>query len=463
MSDRIVPLLLEAYRARKGGSDALRRRQQVRLAEMVSYARTHSPYYRQLYGRLPDGVADAALLPVTNKKTLMSRFDEWVTDRDVTLKAVRAFLADPALIGEQFPGDYTALTTSGTSGMPGIFFWDDRTMTVVNVLMVRALREWLRVRDVFRMVTRGARMTLICATGGHYAEAVAGARLQRHRGEDKVQVLPAHAPLAEMVAKLNAFQPDFLAPYASVAALLAGQQMAGRLRISPTLIVLSAEGLPEGGYDRIRQAFKVPVHHSYAATECPFISYSCEHDWLHVNGDWVILEPVDAEYRPVPAGTQSHTVLVSNLANRVQPILRYDLGDRILVRPDPCPCGNPLPAIRVEGRTGDVLSFPTKEGRDVQIPALMFEVVDAFDVELFQIVQTAPDAMRVRLRLAAAADPDRVWQSVQTEIRRVLDRHRLAHVNVERAEEPPEQAAGGKYRAVIPFQRGEAASRESQP
>ena len=462
MSGRIVPLLLDANRARKGGPDALRQRQHRRLAEMVSYARIHSPYYRELYGRLPDGVDDAALLPVTNKKTLMSRFDDWVTDRAVTLNEVRAFIADSARIGEHFPGGYTALTTSGTSGTPGVFLWDDPTMTVINVLMLRALREWIRVRDVLKMVTRGGRMTLICATGGHYAEPVAGARLQHLRGEDKVQVLAAHAPLAEMVGKLNAFQPDVLAPYASIAALLAGEQMAGRLRISPTLIVLSAEGLPEDGYERIRQTFNVPVHHSYAATECPFISGSCEQDWLHVNADWVILEPVDGEYRPVPAGTQSHTVLVSNLANRVQPILRYDLGDRILVRPDPCPCGNPLPAIRVEGRTGDVLSFATKGGGDVQIPALMFEVVDAFDVELFQIVQTAPDAMRVRLRLAAAADPDRVWQSVQTEIRRVLDQHGLADVRVERADEPPEQAAGGKYRAVIPFRRAEEKTRERQ-
>jgi phenylacetate-CoA ligase len=318
--------------------------------------------------------------------------------------------------------------------------------------MVRALREWIRVRDVFRIMRHGGRMTLICATGGHYAEAVAGARLQHQRGEARVQVLAAHAPLPKMIEKLNAFQPDVLAPYASIAAPLAGEQTAGRLRISPTLIVLSAEGLPEDGYDRIRQAFKVPVHHSYAATECPFISYSCEQDWLHVNGDWVILEPVDAEYRPVPAGTQSQTVLVSNLANRVQPILRYDLSDRIVVRPDPCPCGNPLRAIRVEARTGDVLTFSIKEGGDVHIPALMFEVVDAVDVELFQIVQTAPDAMRVRLRLAAAADPNRVWQSVQTEIRRVLDQHGLAHVRVERADEPPEQAAGGKYRTVVPLQ-----------
>ena len=53
---------------------------------------------------------------------------------------------------------------------------------------------------------------------------------------------------------------------------------------------------------------------------------------------------------------------------------------------------------------------------------------------------------------AVKADPDRVWQSVQTEIRRVLDQHGLAHVRVERADQPSEQAAGGKYRTVIPLQ-----------
>ena len=451
MTERVLRLLLDARRARKGGVEAIAQRQRLRLAEIVGYARAHSPYYREFYARLPDGVDDAALLPITTKKTLMSKFDEWVTDRAVTLNDVRTFIADSARIGEHFPGGYTALTTSGTSGMPGVFLWDDRTMTVVNVLMARALREWIRVRDVFGIMRHGGRMTLICATGGHYAEPVAGARLQHRLGEARVQVVAAHTPLSEIVEKLNAFQPNVLAPYASIAALLAGEQMAGRLRISPALIVLSAEGLPEDGYHRIRQAFQVPVHHSYAATECPFLSYSCEQDWLHVNGDWVILEPVDAQYRPVPAGTQSHTVLVSNLANRVQPILRYDLGDRILVRPDPCPCGNPLRAIRVEGRTGDVLIFSSKDAGDVRIPALMFELVDALDVELFQIVQTAPNSMRVRLRLAATADSDRVWRSVDTDLRRVLDQRGLTHVRVERADEPPEQGAGGKYRTVVPL------------
>jgi phenylacetate-coenzyme A ligase PaaK-like adenylate-forming protein len=275
--------------------------------------------------------------------------------------------------------------------------------------------------------------------------------MQDQRGQDKVQVLPAHAPLAETVALLNAFQPDILAPYASVGALLAGEQLSGRLRITPTLVVLSAEGLREDGYARISNAFGVPAHHSYAATECPFISYSCEFGWLHVNSDWVVLEPVDEGCRPVSPGTRSHTVLVSNLANRVQPILRYDLGDRILQRPDPCPCGNALLAIRVEGRTADLLTFVRETGERVSIPALMFEVVDASEVELFQIVQTSPTNVQVRLRVALGADPSVIWTAVRAEVGRVLEKQGLRNVTVERAAEPPEQSAGGKYRTVIPL------------
>ncbi|ODS53430.1 MAG: CoF synthetase [Acidobacteria bacterium SCN 69-37] len=449
MSTHVFSLLRDARRARKEGPVGIARRQRARFAEIVAHARAHSPFYRELYRDVPAPVETPSQVPMTNKKGLMARFDDWVTDREITLEKVRAFISEPAAIGERFLDRYTALTTSGTTGVPGIFVWDDRTMAVTTVLALRMLREWLGAREVFRIIARGGRITMVCATSGHYAEAVAGARLQEKRGREKAQVLPAHAPVAELVAQLNAFGPDVLAPYASIGALLAEEQIGGRLRIKPVFIVLSAEGLPESGYDRIEKAFNVPVHHSYAATECPFISYSCDHGWLHVNSDWVLLEPVDSEYRPVSPGMLSHTVLVTNLANQVQPVVRYDLGDRLLLRPDPCECGSVLPAIRVEGRTADVLAFPTEHGQQVSIPALMFEVVDTPEVALFQIVQTRPTIVRVRLRFAPGADPERVWPAVDREIRRVLAAHGLGHVTIERAHEPPEQSAGGKYRSVI--------------
>lgn len=376
----------------------------------------------------------------------MARFDDWVTDREVTREKLHAFVGDPELIGERFLGKYTVATTSGTTGTPEIFVMDDRSLAVTSTLMFRVLRAWLIV------LGRG-RLAMVIATGGHYASNVIASRLRKRRSP-MIQILPVQMPLLDMVAELNRFRPAILASYASMGALLAGEQQAGRLRINPALVVLSAEGLPTAEYDRIATAFKAKVRHTYAATECPFISYSCEQEWVHVNSDWLVLEPVNADYRPTPPGEQSHTVLVSNLANRVQPILRYDLGDRVLQRPDSCPCGNPLPAIRVQGRAADVLTFLTDRGEQVSIPPLAFELDHIPGVELFQVVQTTPTSLRVRLRQVSAADPERLWQAVHAEITRLLTAHKLGHVTVERAEEPPEQSPGGKYRTLIPLARG---------
>ena len=232
--------------------------------------------------------------------------------------------------------------------------------------------------------------------------------------------------------------------------LLASEQEAGRLQIEPILVLPIAEGLADSEYDRLASVFNAKVRTSYAATECPFLSYSCAEKWLHINSDWVVVEAVDGDYKPVPPGEQSHTVLISNLANRVQPIIRYDLGDRVIERGEPCSCGNPLPAIRVEGRTADVLNFPTAGGEIVRIPALALEVIQVPGIELAQIVQSSPSILRVRLKTASGSDPEDVWKMVYGTVKESLLQHKLENVQIERAQEPPEQSSGGKYRTVIP-------------
>ena len=425
-------------------------RQRARLADIVAHARAKSPYYRDFYRGLPEGVDDPTLLPVTSKRELMARFDDWAADREVTIDKARSFAENPDLIGERFLGKYTLDTTSGTTGTPGIFVLDDPSMAVVSAMLLRSFCAWLGFGDVIKFLAAGRRMAMTFAPG-HSATGVAAARIQKSASwRKKVLALSVHAPLSEMVSQLNEFRPAFFGPYASIAKLLASEQEAGRLKIHPVLMVLAAEGLPISEYDRIAKVFDAKVETSYAATECMFLSYSCGERWLHVNSDWAVLEPVDADYRPVPPGEQSHTVLLSNLANRVQPVLRYDLGDSILLRPDPCPCGNPLPAIRVRGRSADVLTFATERGENVSIPPLAMEV-DVPGVELFQIVQTTPTSLRVRLRPASDADPQQVWEAVNAAIKDLLAKHSLGHVTVEHAEEPPEQSPGGKYRSIIPL------------
>ncbi|WP_125777279.1 phenylacetate--CoA ligase family protein [Antribacter gilvus] len=449
-----LSLLRDARAARRQGKDAIARRQRDRLADLVAFARARSPYYREHYRNVPERVTDPTLLPVTSKAELMPRFDDWVTDPSVTLAAVRAFVEVPALIGQKFLGRYTVSTTSGTTGTPGIFLTDQRVLAVTGAVGARTLSSWLTAADVARVVARGGRTAMVIATGDHFASTTAAAALRKNRlRRNRIAVFGVHTPMPELVEALNAFGPALLAPYASVGALLATEQQAGRLRIDPALVVLSAEGLPAPEYDRIATAFGAKVRHSYAANECPFLSQSCAHGWLHLNSDWAIFEPVDADHQPVPPGQRSHTALLTNLANRTQPIVRYDLGDAVLVRPDPCPCGDPLPALQVQGRAADLLTFPAHSGQPVTIAPLSISLAleRLPGVERFQVVQTTPTNLSIRLRPAPGADTEQVWQTLNTALTRLLTDHRLGHVTVTRTDERPQYTSGGKYRAVIPL------------
>ncbi len=451
-SESLPRLLFENWRTKRGGLAEIQERQQARFSEMVAFARAKSPYYQELYQDAPDRVEDPKVLPVTDKKKLMAHFDDWCTDPEVSLETVREFIGNPKLVGEKYLGKYTTVTTSGTTGTPGIFLHDERAMSVTTSVAIRLLTEWLSPLDFAKIVKGQGKMAMVMATGAHFASATAAAKLAKSRG-DRFLGLSAHRPLPELVDELNKFQPALLAPYASMAAMLATEQEQGRLHINPVLLTLSAEGLVPSEYERIEKAFHAKVGNSYACSEVPFLSYACDNGWMHVNSDWVKLEAVDADYNPTPLGEQSHTVLVSNLANRVQPILRYDLGDSVLMKPDACECGNPLPALHVRGRSADVLTFSTEKGEKVQIVPLSFGIlVDRIPgIERTQIVQTTPTTLRVRLRYDPKVDQDAVWQKTNSIITDLLKERGLEHVAIERAQEPPEQSKGGKFREVIPL------------
>jgi len=142
-------------------------------------------------------------------------------------------------------------------------------------------------------------------------------------------------------------------------------------------------------------------------------------------------------------------VLLTNLANTVQPIIRYDLGDSVRVKVGRCACGSPLPAIQVEGRSDDVLGFRACDGRlEHLVPLALTTVVeDAAHVHRFQIVQTAPDRLALRLM---DADRSRAGAAATDAMRAYLDRHGLSNVQVvvEPGDPQPERR-GGKLRQVV--------------
>jgi hypothetical protein len=131
--------------------------------------------------------------------------------------------------------------------------------------------------------------------------------------------------------------------------------------------------------------------------------------------------------------------LLSNLANRAQPILRYDLGDSVVAKPEPCACGNALPAICVEGRRDDVLEMQAPDGKLVRLLPLALTTIveEAAHVHRFQLVQTAPD--RLMLRLEPGADNVRraLWHAAAPALRTYLTQQSLPNVHVGLDGQPP--------------------------
>jgi len=143
--------------------------------------------------------------------------------------------------------------------------------------------------------------------------------------------------------------------------------------------------------------------------------------------------------------------------DRIYGIIRYDLGDSVLSRPDRCPCGSLLRAIRVAGRRDDVLRFETADGRIVTVlPLAIGAIVDETPgVHRSQLVQTDPITMRLRLDPETGVDVEKTWGCAIANLKAYLVGQGLANVEVVRASEPTEQSArSGKFRQVITRSRG---------
>src|SRR5262249_3985038 len=142
---------------------------------------------------------------------------------------------------------------------------------------------------------------------------------------------------------------------------------------------------------------------------------------MHVNADWAMLEVVDEQNRPVPNGEKGAKVLVTNLANYVQPIIRYEIGDIVTMAAQPCNCGNMMPLIdHVEGRDSDVFQIETDHGvRTLQPTIFELALGRMLNVREYQLVQEKNTRFRIRVEPLPGKNVDhkRAEQTMRDQLR----------------------------------------------
>jgi phenylacetate-CoA ligase len=369
--------------------DELLAHQSRSLAELRRFAVARSPLYAELHAALED--APLSELPVLTKATLMERFDDLVTDRDVHLPDVERFL-ETATATSRFRDRYRVAATGGTTGRRGIFLADPTEWRTVLASYSRAY-DWA---GVAAGLTHRLRMAVVSSRNPTHQSSIVGATVASRL--IPTLRLDATQPLDEIVRELNAFKPEALVGYASMVRALADEQLDGRLRIAPQGVMSASEVLTDATRQRLRTAFGVAPTNVYAATETAGIASECRHGRMHRYEDLVIAEIVDEANRPVPQGEYGTKLLVTVLFSRTQPLIRYEISDRVAAAPGVCPDGLPFRLLAgIEGREEEVL---TLNGISVH-PNVFHAALDRVPVSGWQVVE---DGGQIRVLLAGLRD-----------------------------------------------------------
>jgi phenylacetate-coenzyme A ligase PaaK-like adenylate-forming protein len=313
--------------------------------------------------------------------------------------------------------------------------------------VLRPLQRWL---DPWGLDERSV---FVGAIAGHFASVVSIERLRRLNpalatGMHGMSLL---LPMPELLNRLNALAPTILATYPSAAVLLASEHLAGRLRIEPREIWTGGETFSPAMRRFVQATFCCPVADSYGASEFLSLASECRLGNLHLNSDWAILESVDKRGRAVPPGVTGATTLLTNLANHVQPLIRYDLGDRVTLHSQACACGSHLPRIDVQGRTDDTLHLRTARGDSVSVVPLALSTVLEDEAGLFdfQLLQRGPRELLLRTGMNGP-QADAALQRARRMLGEFLTRQGAAGLRIRcRCGEPARTGRTGKIKRIV--------------
>jgi phenylacetate-coenzyme A ligase PaaK-like adenylate-forming protein len=421
-------MALGLRRAARRSREAIERVQRARLQALVRHARANSKYYREKFAAIDEAKFGLTDLPTTTKSDMMDNFDDAVTAADVCRHDVETFLQDETHLGKLFHDKYVLSHTSGSQGQPLLIVQPKENLELLFALQARGNEKRLTIGQVLRRLRSPVRLAAVTLKQGFYPSAIAFEYMPEG-ARRFIEPLRIFLGDEDMVPRLQQFRPTHLTAYASVLHELARHIEGGRLTLKPELeqVVNISERLMPKARKHYEKVFGAPVLDDYAMGECLFLSNGCRTGGgMHVNADWAILEVVDEQNRPVPDGKKGSKALVTNLANDVQPFIRYEVGDIVTMSDEPCACGIHLPLIaRVEGRDSDMFWVRTNEGRQPLPPAVFdLALAQVFDAREYQVIQE--DNRRVRVLIEPLPDVNFDRRRASHEIREELEKYGLA-------------------------------------
>lgn len=370
-----VAMLRSLERSQWWSRDAIEGHRITLLKELLADAAMHVPYYqkvmaeREIHSKSVTSLSDLALLPFLDKPTIRANVDSLRSDQARSLKRS---------------------STSGSTGEPLVFYLGKERITHDVAAKWRATRWWgVDIGDP-EAVVWGSPIEL-------------GAQ-DRMRGlRDRVlrsRLLPAFemspGKIDQFLDRIRAMRPRMVFGYPSSIAFIARHAQARNCRLDDLgvkVVFVTAEELYDDQRQAIEAAFGCKVANGYGGRDAGFIAHECPSGGMHVTAEHIIVEIVDSAGTPTPTGIPGE-IVITHLASRSFPFIRYRTGDVGTLGAEPCACGRGLPVLKdVQGRSSDFIV--ARDGTTMHAAALRYVLRDLPGIDQFKVIQESLDLTRV--------------------------------------------------------------------
>lgn len=401
--------------------EELQRLSDVRAADIAADAFANSIFYRELYtaaGFRRDDFRDSgalASLPVIDRTMVKENADQ------IRATAIKAAHAQPALTG-------------GSTGEP-LRTWKDTRVPMLP--MSWRMYGWWGVSPADDVVhvgrwasSRRTELTTMLSWWPTRVVLIDASKLEQRT-------------IADLISTVNRHQPPLVEGYVGALYEIARYVDRHGLEFHPPR-ALGATAAPLTAEVRkyVEATLGAPLHDQYRCSEVPWMAGECgQRDGLHIFSDMRRIEVVDETGTPQPPGVVGDLV-VTDLANRVFPLIRYRLGDRGSLREDPCPCGVSLPLMDPpDGRTVDMIRLPD----GTVVAGGLFSIFSGLPtaVRQFRLHQNADHSIDLQVVLGDGAT---ALQDAETSVEALRDRlHRQVEVRLSIVPTLPYTAGKLKY------------------
>jgi phenylacetate-coenzyme A ligase PaaK-like adenylate-forming protein len=418
-------LRAELERTQWCDTTALREQQTKRLRDFLTTVALTVPYYQKLFasiGFVPEKVAslnDLEAIPFLTKAAIRANLEE--------LKSVAA-------------AGLVRYSTGGSSGEPLVFYMGMDRVSHDVAAKWRATRWWgVDIGDP-EVVLWGSPIEL---GRQDWFKGLRDRLLRTH-------LLPAfnmsEQRMTEFLQTLRKLRPRMMFGYASALALLAGHAVTTNASLDALgvrVVFVTGETLYPQQRELIERVFKAPVANGYGSRDAGFIAHECPSGSLHLSAEHILVELVGETGERVASG-ETGEIVVTHLATREFPFIRYRTGDLAVQSVSSCPCGRGLPVLEtVHGRTTDFIR--TRSGNAMHALALIYEVRDEQAIQAFKFVQAQDLSIELQLVAGPELTAHREQQILVKLARRLGPDTPITIARVARIQ--PEKS--GKYRYVV--------------